>query len=547
MAMRYHASRGIGAVLLVVMVLGLAVSASAQSLVLPPASAVEEAAAKAGPVRQLSINDAIQLALEQNLGLQIQRYEPQIADESIVQVKTSWAPVLTSSVQNNNSTSPVGSFLSGAVGKLTNQTTDAKIGASQQLPWFGSSYSVSWDNTRTKSNSTFSSPNPAVRSNVNVNFTQPLVRNFRTDAIRQQLELAKLTRQTSDVTLRQAITVTQRNVRYAYWNLAYAVASLDVQRQSLDLAQESLKNNRSRVEVGTMAPIDIIQAEAEVASREQGVIVAESQVAQAEDNLRTLIFDPSSPGFWNIRLELTDKPEFQTPTIDLDGAIKAALEQRTDLIQAKNSLRMSDVNIGYYRNQLLPDVSVQASYSVAGQGGTEIQFGSGFPPAPISSGKIGYGSVLNQMFTNDFPTWSVGLSFSYPLGRSTAEANLARARLQYTQSQLQLRNAELQVTTQVRDVARQVNTNTKRVAATRAAAQLALKRLEAEQKKFAAGMSTSFLVFQAQRDLAQARNDELSALLDFNKSLVDFQAVQEAPVTGSAGSVSVAGSGSSIR
>jgi outer membrane protein len=545
--MRHQASRGIGAVLLVVMVLGLAASAAGQSFVLPSAGGLDQASDKAGPVRQLSVNDAIQLALEQNLGLRIQRYDPQIADASIVQVKTSWAPVLTSSVSNDNSTSPVGSFLSGAVGKLTNQTTSASFGASQQLPWFGGNYSVSWGNIRAKSNSSFSSPNPAVRSNITFNFTQPLIRNFKTDAVRQQLELAKLTRETSDVTLRQAITITQRNVRYAYWNLVYAIASLAVQQQSLDLARESLKNNRARVEIGTMAPIDIVEAEAEVAAREQGVIVGQSQVAQAEDTLRTLILDPSSPEFWNIRFDLTDKAEFETPTIDLDAAIKNALERRTDLIQAKNNLRMSDVNIGYYRNQLLPDVSVRASYAVAGQGGTEIQFGSGFPPVPIGSGSIGYGNVLSQMFGNDFPEWSLGLSFSYPLGKSTAEANLARARLQYEQSQLQLKNAELQVTTQVRDLARQVNTNVQRVASTRAAAQLAARRLEAEQKKFAAGMSTSFLIFQAQRDLAQARNNELSAVLDLSKSLVDFQAVQEAPVTGSAGTVSVAGSGSSIR
>jgi outer membrane protein TolC len=178
-----------------------------------------------------------------------------------------------------------------------------------------------------ESNSSFASPNPAVLSNISFNFTQPLGRNFKIDVVRQQLELAKLTRETSDVTLRQAIILTQRNVRYAYWNLAYAIASLAVQRQSLDLARESLKNNRARVEVGTMAPIDIIEAEAEVANREQGVIVAESQVAQSEDNLRTLIFDPSAPDFWTIRLELTDRPEYQTPKIDIDAAIKNALER----------------------------------------------------------------------------------------------------------------------------------------------------------------------------------------------------------------------------
>jgi outer membrane protein TolC len=529
---------------LVVLALSLASSAAGQSLALPAPGAVAPAQGTSGPVRQLSINDAIALALKQNLDLQIQRLEPQIADESIVQVKTSWVPFLTSSVSNNSSTQPVGSFLSGAVGKLTNDSFSADVGANQNLPWYGGAYSVAWNNSRSKSNSTFQSPNPAVLSNLSFSFAQPLARNFKIDTVRQQLELAKLTRETSDITLRQAIILTQRNVRYAYWNLAYAGASLAVQRQSLDLARELLKNNRAKVEVGTMAPIDIIEAEAEVAAREQGVIVAESQVAQSEDNLRTLIFDPSAPDFWNIKLELTDKPEFQTPAIEVDAAIKNALERRTDLLQAKNSLRMSDVNIAYTKNQLLPDVNVQAGYTVAGQGGTEIEFSDTFPPVPIGTGTIGFGQVMSQMFKNQFPSWSIGVAFSYPLGTSAAEASLARARLQYTQSQIQLRNAELQVAAQVRDVGRQVNTNTKRVVATRAAAQLAMKRLEAEQKKMAAGMSTSFLIFQAQRDLAQAQSDELSAILDFNKSLVDFEAVQEAPVTGSAGGVSIAGGGS---
>ena len=133
------------------------------------------------------------------------------------------------------------------------------------------------------------------------------------------------------------------------------------------------------------------------------------------------------------------------------------------------------------------------------------------------------------------------MSFSYPLGTSAAEANLARARVQYSQSQVQLRNSELQVSTQVREIARQVNTNLKRVQATAASRELSQQRLQAEEKKFAAGMSTSFVVFQAQRDLAQAQAAELNAILEYNKSLVDFETVQEAPVGGSTGSLTVAG------
>jgi outer membrane protein len=228
--------------------------------------------------------------------------------------------------------------------------------------------------------------------------------------------------------------------------------------------------------------------------------------------------------------------------VDLDAAVRTALEKRTDLIQARKSLEMSDVNIRYYRNQILPDVSLQASYGMTGQGGMEKKFGSGFPPEIIGQLNTSYGSVLKQVFGNDFPSWSLGVTVSYPIGTSTAEASLARAKLQYTQSQIQYRSAELQVVTQVRSVVRSVTTSLKTVAATRAARELAEKRLEAEQKKVAAGMSTSFLVFQAQRDLASARSDELNAILSYNDALIDYETVQEAPV-GSGAGVSVAGSG----
>ena len=145
----------------------------------------------------------------------------------------------------------------------------------------------------------------------------------------------------------------------------------------------------------------------------------------------------------------------------------------------------------------------------------------------------GYGTVLSRLLSFTFPTWTIGVQISYPLGTSSADANLARARLQLTQSQIPLRNIELQVTTSVRDVARQVVTNQKRVEATAATRNLMEQRLTAEQKKFAAGMSTNFLVFQAQRDLADAQNNWLSAVLDYNRSLVDFETVQEAPTAGS--------------
>jgi outer membrane protein TolC len=282
-----------------------------------------------------------------------------------------------------------------------------------------------------------------------------------------------------------------------------------------------------------MAPIDIIEAQAEVARNEEAVIVAEAQITRAEDALRALVFDPKNPDFWNVRFELTEQPAFKAQAVDVDRAVKNALTKRTDLEQQRKNLEATDINIRYFRNQTLPDLNVQAGYGVTGQGGTTYDFTNTFPPLLLSSVTTPYSSVLSKMLGNNFHNWSFAVTVGYPIGRSTAEAGLARARVSYSQSQLQLRNAEMLVATQVREVARQLNTNQKRVDATRASRELAEKKLEAQQKKFAAGMSTNFEVIQAQRDLAAARNAELLALLDFNRSQVDFDTVQQAPVNGS--------------
>jgi outer membrane protein TolC len=273
------------------------------------------------------------------------------------------------------------------------------------------------------------------------------------------------------------------------------------------------------------------------------VIVADAAIGQAEDRLKSLVLDPATPDYWNIRLELVNINPYQVQAIDVDSAVRAALDKRTDLQQARKTLESSDINIKYARNQILPDVNLQVNYGLTGLGGTEFVRGPGFPGPVINELNRSFGSVLGDLFTNDFPNWTVSLTVGYPIGVANEEANLARSRLQYSQSQVQLKNIELQVVTQVRDAARQVNSNAKRIDTTRASRQLNERRLEAEEKKLAAGTSTSFFVFQAQRDLAEARNNELRALLDYNKSLVDFETVQESSLTGTGGTITVAGSG----
>jgi len=488
-------------------------------------------------VRPLTIDEAVRLALDNNLGIRIARFNPQVQDLSVALARSAWVPAFSTLIEGAGTTTPNSGFLSGATTGQNKTTTGrmlSNVGIVQQTPW-GGSYSVGWDSTRSTTTNVLSSFSPQLQSSLSLDIRQPLLRNFSIDNLRQQVILSEKDRDIADFGLQQTVATTSRAVRNAYWDLAYANASLVVQQQSLDLARESLRETNARIQIGTTAPIDAVEAQAEVATRQQNVIVAEAQIETAQDNLRALIFNPSSPDFWTTRIAPTELPAFEPTAVDVDGAVRSALQNRTDLLQARKSLEAADINIKYYRNQTLPDVSAILDYGLTGLGGTPVlrsSSGIGIPVAvPIGTAR-NFGSVLGDLFGNQYPSWTLGLSISYPLGHSPQEANLAKAQLQTTQAETQLKNAELQVVTQVRNVARQVVTNERLIDSTRAARELAEQRLDAEQKKLAAGTSTNFLVFQAQRDLAQARNDELNAILAYNRAQIDFQTVQVAPVVG---------------
>jgi len=484
-------------------------------------------------VRRLSMDDAVRLALEQNLGIAVERFNPQIEDMSIAQARSFWLPTLSSTLEGVKQDNPATSALAGGQTAITDNRFNTNVGMSQILP-FGTSYSLAWNGARSTTTNVFTNYNPLLNSYVSFNLTQPLLRNRSVDQYRQQLDISRKQRDASDVSLNATVITTVRNVKNAYWDLAYARDNLRAQQQALDLAKRALADNEKRVQIGTMAPIDIVEAQSEVARNDEGVIVAESDIRQAEDRLRSLVFDPKTPDFWTTVLEPTDVMPFQPYSVDVDGAVRHALENRTDVKLAQNSIEQSEVNLKYYKGQTLPEVNANVNYQSNAAGGTLFAPITSFPPTADRRvlSERGFGTVLGDVFTSEFPAWTFGVTVSYPVGDSTQHTNLSRATLQYRQSQMQLRNLELQIATQVRDAGRQVQTNLKRVDSARAARDLAEQRLAAEEKKFAAGIQISFFVFQAQRDLAQARTNEIKAIADYNKSIVDFEALQDASVLG---------------
>lgn len=490
-------------------------------------------------VRRISIDESVKLALEQNLGIKIQRYDPQIQDTGVAQARSFWSPQVSATFSKQSQSQPSTSSLAGSATSIANGNFATGANLQQTLPW-GGSYIANWNNSRFTTNNLFSTYSPQLTSNVNFQYTQPLLRNFSIDNIRQQVAVSRKSRELSDIQLDSVITSTMRSVRNAYWDLTTAINNLKAQQDSLALAQQSLKDNQKRVEIGTLAPIDIVQAQAEVASNEEKVIVADAAIKRAQDNLRILVMDPAAADFWTTTFEPSDEAPFQEQAIDIEAAVRNALDKRADLRQAKNSLDRSDIDIRYLRNQILPDINAQATYITRGVGGLQL---SSLSQDDILTGNFnrsvlndrGYGSVLGDLFQNAYPDWTVGVQIAYPLGSSTSHANLARARLEYQQAQTQLKNMQMVVTTQVRDAGRNVTTNQKRVQSARVARELQERKLEAEEKKLAAGMSSSFFVFQFQRDLSLARTAEIQAISDYNKSLVDFESVQLAPLINNAG------------
>jgi outer membrane protein TolC len=488
-----------------------------------------------GPVRRLSIDEATALALEQNINLQVDRINPQVQDLSVSVATSGWTPAFFSNFTNRSQTNPPTDIFGGAA-TVTNENMTSQVGVQQLLPWGGANYTAFWNSGRATTNNIFSSFNPQLSSTMALNFTQPLLRNFKIDSTLQQVLVSRKNREISDVQLQETISATMRNVKNAYWDLVYALNNLAVQRQSLQLAQQSFRDNRARVEIGTMAPLDIVRAEAEVAQREEAVIVAELAIRRQEDQLRALISNPvDQPEFWNVRLEPTDLATFQPIAVDIDAAVRNALANRTDLNASRKQLENNDVNIRYFRNQSLPDVNALVNYSAFGLAGTQRDLTPTFPPVELSRSQRNFGGAISDVFASDYPTWSFQVQINYPIGTSNAEANLARARLQDTQARKQLQSSEMSIVTQIRDLGATVQTNAQRVESTRASRALAEKSLEAEQKKFTAGMTSSFFVTQAQRDLADARNRELRAIIDYLKSVIDFETAQQSPLVGGRG------------
>jgi outer membrane protein len=484
---------------------------------------VQVAPAVQGPAVNLTADEAVARALERNLTLASQRLTPRTFDFSIAATRANYRPVLNSTLSNNDQTSLSSTTVEG--GLVVNTDTQLWNSSVQQnVPWGGGNYTVTFNNSRDFSTRTTGLFNPTFGSTFRVQYNQPILQNFKTDNTRTQLETQTIQQQIADLDLRATVASTVAEVRSAYWELVFAYQAVEAAQRSLELASKLVTDNKMRVEIGTMAPIDVVQAQAEEASRRQQLVNAQAILRNNELALKRLIVGGTDDDLWTATINPVDRPSPTPEPINLEGAVSNALQNRTDLATSRKNIESTNVTLRSLKNQTLPTLNAVGIYQLVGRGGTSIPRD---PLDPIVRG--GYWDALENIGRFDAPTWTFRLDFSYPLGQSAAEANVARQQIILQQNQTQVKTTELQIATEVTAAALNVTNALESLQAAQASRELSERRLEAAQSKFEVGMATNFEVVQAQRDLNDARNSELRQLLNYRRALVDFERVQVSP------------------
>ena len=490
---------------------------------------------------QLTLDEAVRRAVENNPDLAVVRLDTEVGAAKVGESRGVYAPLFSSQIGRANVATPSTNLLLGDRGVEVHDWFSS-TGVRQRLPWHSGTWSLSWDTSRTSTNNPIASFDPTLQSGFEVAFSQPLLRDRAIDSARQQYTIAKRNQDSSELRFREAVVQTIAAVKQAYWTLKATRANVDVQQRSLELAQELARENKVRVDAGQIPPIDLVQASAEVAQRRENLIRANTSAADAEDALRRLIVDPADVSFWRVRIETVEQPTALTALPDVDGAVAKALNDRYDLSRAGHEVENAKTTVDYLRNQQLPDVRLETSYRGAGLGGTQFLRTGGFPGSITGTQRRSLGDTLGQVFTDDFPTWSFGVTVSYPLGNSTEDASRVRAEVERRQALQRVASLRLEAAEMVRRAGRQIHSTAERVDATRAGAALAQERLQSEQRRFEVGLSTTFLVTQAQRDLLEAQVNLLQTMFDYESALVNFEAVQLAPPLSTGNRVVVSGS-----
>ena len=460
---------------------------------------------------QLSLDQAVTIALQQNLGLVIERYTRTQQRLGLFQSLGIYDLLANANASVSNSKFPAGVSQIQGTGS-NNRTFDFSF--AQTIPT-GGNVSLGWSNSRDESSSPFRA-GLSYSSSYTFSYNQPLLRNFGRLATEHNILVARTNSQLSRQEFERQVTATVQQVENAYWTLVGAREQLVVAQQSLGLAKELHERNRIQVEVGTMAPLELTQSQAAIASREEGIIRATSAIGDAEDQLRLLLNLPAGGDLWQKAIMPTTPSETEHAAINVAEAIATAYAERPELRTEELRVAQAEIDARFFRNQLWPDLGLRVTYGFAGASALLVS----------STGQVlnvpAFNDALQQALRRDFPSWSAALVFAYPLQNRAARAQSAIANLDVERFETELAQQKATIATEVRRAARAVETAAKQIEAARVAREFQEKNLEAERKRYENGMSTSFQITQIQDQVTQARSDEVTATITYRTALAEY-------------------------
>jgi HAE1 family hydrophobic/amphiphilic exporter-1 len=492
------------------------------------------------------------MALEQNRDIEVERINVRQAEYDLFSARGTTDVYLGASSFYEHRTLPVGSLLAGGPnGTLTTETLNYDFTAQQLLPT-GAQWVAGFTNSRGDTNSQFVSLNPQYNTALNVQIRQPILRNFSIDDARRRIQIAQRRLDLSDSQFRQRAIEIVARVQRSYWDLVFALRDVQIQRESVELAQNQLERNRRMVNEGTVAPIDLVSVEVELEKRNENVLTATETVTRAENALKQLMLGGTESSIWNQPLIPTETPDLRVTNFGLTDAVAAALANRPELAQSNLQQEINKVDAKFFENQTKPQVDLIASYTSTGLSGSKILTGNpftsttavlldrvnalsglaGIPAIPVPTGSDlpgflvgGYGQSLQNLFINDFRTFRFGVAFNFPLRNRTAEGQLGRVVAEGRKIVSQRKTLEQSIEVEVRNALQGVETGRLRVETARASREAAEKQSDSEQRRFEAGLSTTYFVLERQNVLSQSKGRELRAMTDYSKAVAELQRV----------------------
>ncbi|MFN2597755.1 MAG: TolC family protein [Pyrinomonadaceae bacterium] len=535
----------------------------------PPLPSLARVGVQSGNTLALSLNDAIRRALSNNNDIEVARDTVRYNETVLRSLEGIFDPVFTYTPEINNFVRPVTSIFAGGTSTGTVAVTDYNnnFAVTKQLGTGGGNYQYFFNNTREATTATSSTLNPFFSANQGVTFTQPLWRNRAVDRNRQQIRIQRKRLEQSDADFRRSTIDVISRVQRAYWDLVFALRDQENQIANVNLARENFRRTEASVAAGASAPLQRAEVETELATREQSLLAAVQNVSIAENNLKQLIVrDPLAPE-WSASLVPTDTPAFDERPVNLEDALDEARKNRPELQRLKLENEVTDINLAYFKNQTKPLVNVNATLSTTGLAGNPAPgFLGGTTTTPIINADLtttsssafllsqinalraqqglapataptvttqnpsvpsqfvgGYGQTLQNLFNFQTRNVVVGVTVQLPFRNRTAAANLAGERILKEQLQASIRAQDQAIEVEVRDAAQAVETARQVVIAAREAVRNAEIQLQGEQRLYQVGRSTTFILFQRENELVNARNAQLCAETNYNKALADLQ------------------------